>query len=143
LRFDQVQDPQDPEDPQDPGPGCEGRKPAGLTRQRGLSISHTVLGVFCPRCGSTTSESDGRLICDGSGMDFSLAVRDALTEVVVRPAEAGDASKVRWGGTWHCPADATRMIEADGRVTCPSCKRALPPRVIYQLIELHVHPPTS
>jgi len=66
-----------------------------------------------------------------------------LAAVADNPAQEPQDSTVHWGGRWHCPADAEPMAEQDGRVTCPRCSRALPPRLLYDLIELHVHPRQS
>jgi len=32
------------------------------------------------------------------------------------------------------------MHEANGQVTCPTCERSMPPRLLYGLVEFHVHP---
>jgi hypothetical protein len=72
-------------------------------------------------------------------MELSQVVASELAEIVrAEPAEP-KASTVLWGGEWHCPADGRRMIETDGQVVCPACARNLPPKVLYQMIELHVH----
>jgi len=73
-------------------------------------------------------------------MDFSEVVAAELTAVAQEPPHDPEPSTVRWGGQWHCPADAEPMVEDAGRVTCPRCSRSLPPRLLYGLIEFHVHP---
>lgn len=49
-------------------------------------------------------------------------------------------SRMRWGGNWHCPADGSPTIEVDSVITCRTCDRSLPDRLVYQLIEFHHHP---
>lgn len=73
-------------------------------------------------------------------MDFSLVAQQELTAVAEGPPTQSEPSRTQWGGHWHCPADGESMIEAEGRVVCPACLRQLPPRLIYGLIEFHVHP---
>jgi hypothetical protein len=96
--------------------------------------------MFCPRCGAPTEVRDARLYCTATDMDFSEVVHNELLAFVSSPPAQSDRSEVRWGGNWHCPFDATRMQENHGRLTCPACGRSLPPRLLYSLIEFHVHP---
>jgi hypothetical protein len=96
--------------------------------------------MFCPRCGAATEVRDSRLYCTGTDMDFSEVVAGELTSVVDSAPDPPTPSKVKWGGKWFCPADATRMHELGGIVECPNCRRSLPPRLLYGLIEFHVHP---
>lgn len=96
--------------------------------------------MYCPRCGSPTEVRASYLVCTATGMDFSQVVRRELAELVASKPTTSETSQVRWGGSWYCPADATPMNEVEGRVICPSCDRSLPPRLLYQLIEFHVHP---
>jgi hypothetical protein len=32
------------------------------------------------------------------------------------------------------------MNELDGRISCPTCRRFLPWKLIYQIVEFHNHP---
>jgi hypothetical protein len=95
--------------------------------------------VFCPFCGSATEIQQGSLVCAASGMDFSEKVREELTAVAEQPPTVAAAARVRWGGHWRCPADGEPMVEAEGVVACRACMTQLPPLLIYQLIEFHVH----
>jgi uncharacterized Zn finger protein (UPF0148 family) len=99
--------------------------------------------MFCPRCGAPTEVREGHLYCTATEMDFSQVARQELTAVAERPPVEPEPSSVRWGGSWRCPADASLMSEADGHVTCPTCDRSLTPRLLYDLIEFHVHPRRS
>lgn len=74
-------------------------------------------------------------------MGLSAKVQEALTEIFVeqKEPESNPAWTVRVGGSWFCPADATRMEAVDGYIRCPSCGKELPRQVVYQLIELHPH----
>lgn len=76
-------------------------------------------------------------------MDFSPVVAEELKRYVALPPQDVPAASFRWGGGWFCPADAIVMTEVDGRVVCPSCARAMPGRLIYNLVEFHVHPTPS
>jgi hypothetical protein len=96
--------------------------------------------MFCAWCGASTEVRESRLVCIATGMDFSEMARRELVSVAESPPRDVGRSRVRWGCSWHCPADATLMNEAEGRVTCPTCGRSMPPRLLYGLIELHVHP---
>lgn len=82
---------------------------------------------------------DGRLYCTATDMDFSIVLSKELTNLVANAPAAGVPSKVKWGGTWRCPADGTYMTEVDGIVACQACKRSLPPRLLYGLVEFHNH----
>jgi hypothetical protein len=78
--------------------------------------------------------------CNVGAMELSRAVHEALRAVVDREPAADPApSSIRRGGEWHCPADGSRMHESQGHLVCPACGRHLPPPVLYQLIEFHVH----
>lgn len=96
--------------------------------------------MYCPRCGAPTEVRESRLYCTSTGMEFSEVVHRELDLVVDSPPQDEERSSVRWGGSWHCPADATVMDEREGRVSCPACDRSLPGRLIYGLSEFHVHP---
>jgi uncharacterized Zn finger protein (UPF0148 family) len=96
--------------------------------------------MFCPWCGALTEVREGRLCSTATAMEFSEAARRGLAAVAETPAAEPQPSGVRWGGSWHCPADASLMIEVDGHVTCPTCDRSLPPRLLCSLVEFHVHP---
>lgn len=96
--------------------------------------------MYCPRCGAPTEVRESTLFCSSTGMDFSEVVHRELELVVASPPQDVARSSVRWGGSWHCPADATLMDEHEGRVSCHTCHRSLPGRLIYGLIEFHVHP---
>ncbi len=99
--------------------------------------------MFCPWCGASTEIRDGYLYCSATGMEFSAVVHRELTAIAHSPPASAEPTEIRWGGGWRCPADSSLMVEADGRVICPTCKRTLPPRLLYGLIEFHVHPTTS
>ncbi len=99
----------------------------------------SVEPVFCPRCGAVTELREDTRYCTRTGMDFSKVVGDELVRLVTDPPASVDRSDIKWGGRWNCPADGTRMSEADGRVTCGGCGRCLTRSLMYQLIELHVH----
>ena len=100
--------------------------------------------VYCPWCGARTEVRESLLVCAATGMDFSGVVRRELKLVAASPPLAAKRSDVRWGGSWYCPADATLMEEAEGRVSCPTCARTMPPRLLYGLVEFHVrHGPAT
>lgn len=82
---------------------------------------------------------DGRLVCRLGDMDLSQHAQDGLVSVVRSGPLEVAPSRVRWGGSWYCPADGSRMREAGGRVVCPGCSRVLPGGLLYELIEFHVH----
>src|SRR5207244_3226699 len=67
--------------------------------------STTLASMFCPRCAAPTQVRDGRLYCTATDMDFSMVVSKELTNLVANAPAAGVPSKVKWGGTWRCPAD--------------------------------------
>lgn len=73
-------------------------------------------------------------------MEFSEVAHRELASLVDAPPIDLQPSSVRWGGSWHCPADATLMDEAKGVVRCAACGRSLAPKLIYRLVEFHVHP---
>lgn len=79
------------------------------------------------------------LYCTATKMDFSQVVGEELMELVANPPTPPTAAHVKWGGSWHCPADGTPMREIDGAVTCDACERSLPPRLLYGLVEFHIH----
>lgn len=83
---------------------------------------------------------NGHLVCSASAMDFSEVLAAELKALVSDPPRTPVNSEVRWGGPYYCPADGATMAEANGIVMCPTCGRSLTPRMIYQLIEFHVHP---
>jgi hypothetical protein len=73
-------------------------------------------------------------------MDFSKSVRDQLVQF-----ESGVPSFVapaahRWGGTWYCPVDGSHMAQVEGAVRCRRCRCVMSGRLLYELIEFHVHP---
>jgi len=76
-------------------------------------------------------------------MELSRIVRDALCVIADSDPVPTMPFPDRVGGTWHCPADGSRMAESHGRVDCPECGRQLPGSILYQLIEFHVHQPGS
>jgi hypothetical protein len=84
-------------------------------------------------------EVDGVLTCRKGGMELSQVIQRELEDIVLSPPRPGEPKAIRWGGRWHCPADGERMVEHDGIIRCPTCKRCLPGRVIYGLVEFHVH----
>ena len=87
-------------------------------------------------------ERENDLVCLPGDMALSVRVREQLTGIFVAGDEVEQesvASTVRWGGRWFCPGDGTQMSEVDGTIRCPACGKALPPRVLHQLIELHPH----
>ena len=83
---------------------------------------------------------DGYLTCVVGGMQLSPAMRTELVELVTsEPGPPGRPATFRWGGTWHCPADGSAMVEAKGRLSCPRCSRHVSTRILYQLVEFYSH----
>lgn len=88
-----------------------------------------------------TNLENGVLVCDRTGADVSLVASEELRQVALSdPDEPAAPSTVRWGGRWHCPLDGSPMAETGGIVSCSSCRRAIPGRLLYQLIEFNAHP---
>jgi hypothetical protein len=104
--------------------------------------THYRAGMQCPWCGGEMTERDGTFVCSATGLDMSRKASEELRDVVasVPDRSVAEPGTIRWGGSWHCPADGALMIEAEGVVKCPDCRRALPGRLLYHLIEFHVHP---
>lgn len=100
-------------------------------------------GVFCPRCGSPTERLDGGLTCAATRTVFSEWVESELHRYVETTTTDVPAAHIKWGGGWFCPADATVMEEAHGRVSCPACARTMTGRLLYNVIEFHDHPTSS
>lgn len=96
--------------------------------------------MFCPRCGSATEILDNVPRCIATGSDFSAKAWQDLEAIAgSEPGQAADL-KIRYGSTWHCPADGAEIRESDGHAACTSCGRSLPGGLLYQLIEFHDHP---
>lgn len=96
--------------------------------------------MFCARCGSTAEVRNGVLVCSATGSDFSEhATRELSAIVASEPGEVHDL-KVRYGSRWYCPADGSAIDEVNGRVMCSVCRRSLPGRLLYVLIEFNYHP---
>lgn len=87
--------------------------------------------LYCPYCGDPLEIADEEVTCRRERMGLSRVVQDELTQIV--------ESTIRWGGRWHCPADGEQMVELNGMVICPTCRRCLPGRTLYGLIEFHPH----
>lgn len=98
-----------------------------------------VNGIFCPCCGSPTELSDSWLTCSATRTEFSTSVASELHRYVETPPQAVPAVSFRWGGSWFCSADATAMVETDGRVSCLACGRTMPNMLLYSIIKFHVH----
>lgn len=97
------------------------------------------MALHCPRCGDRLEPLRDEIMCRRGDMELSRVLRLGLEEVVEVPAGRPDASAIRWGGAWHCPADGEAMVEEDGVIQCVACGRFLPGRLLYQLIEFHSH----
>jgi uncharacterized Zn finger protein (UPF0148 family) len=93
----------------------------------------------CPRCGDELVTIHGNVSCEQGGMELSQVMATELLQIAVAEPAEPQASAIHWGGEWHCPADGSRMFEIDGRVEFAVCGRNLPPKVLHQMIELHVH----
>jgi hypothetical protein len=76
-------------------------------------------------------------------MALSLSVQRDLVEWVDVGFDPPPSASFRWGGIWYCPADGHRVRESDGRVCCPACGRCLTSRLLYELIEFHMHDPVA
>jgi len=73
-------------------------------------------------------------------MQLSNAMAAMLRDLVAAEPATPRARTIRIGGRWHCPADAQRMFEDNGRIGCPTCGRYLTADIWYGLIEFHDHP---
>ena len=78
--------------------------------------------------------------CDAGDMYLSQLVSQGLFDTFVsrirHPKEP--QQKYGTGGEWYCPADAARMIDDNGYITCPACHLFIN-ELVYQLIERHPH----
>ena len=99
--------------------------------------------MFCPKCGEKLSERDDHLYCVRGDMYLSEFVSTRFQDYFIdkKPPANDKPYPFPIGGTWFCPADATRMVENDCRVTCPCCAVSFTDELIYQLIERHPHAP--
>jgi hypothetical protein len=72
-------------------------------------------------------------------MDFSQVAGEDLVELVANLPTPPTASRVKWGGSWHCPA-GWNADARDGWCPCTRCgKHSVPPHLLYDLAESPVH----
>jgi hypothetical protein len=85
-------------------------------------------------------EEEGAFICERGRMPTSLDLARRLREyTATATTPRGTSSRSQLGGTWFCPACASRLEELQHCFTCSNCNRHLDKFVIYVLIELHPH----
>lgn len=92
--------------------------------------------MYCPKCGRVMTCNEGMLTCEKGNMPLSRHFQRLLQEnYPVQQTKTSDvtgavASRV------YCPGCG---IPLDKDHACPSCGKALPFKLFYQLIELHPH----
>ena len=86
-------------------------------------------------------DSNGDLVCPRVGKWLSPRMQTLIPHLAeAAPVEAPVVGlSVRWGGGWHCPADARQMEPEPGGVRCPDCGRRLVGSVLYELTEFNQH----
>jgi hypothetical protein len=84
-----------------------------------------------------------RLVCSATGADLSPRVRAQLEEIVDGTAtptvECRRDQQLKWGVRWFCPFDARSLTEVDGVLECDACGRAIPGRLVYEIVEFNPH----
>jgi hypothetical protein len=96
--------------------------------------------MYCPKCGREMIKKDDHYYCDAGDMYLSKSVSQGLFDTFISRIMPPKDSQWRYGigGEWYCPADAARMIEDNGYITCPACHLFIN-EFVYQLIERHPH----
>jgi hypothetical protein len=82
------------------------------------------------------------LSCSATGADLSPRVRAQLEEIVEgtgRAVQPRRDQEFKWGVRWFCPFDARPMTEVDGVLKCDACARAIPGRLVYEIVEFNPH----
>lgn len=101
--------------------------------------------VHCPRCGDvlyTRPDPNWTLECRKGAMGLSDKGTEWIKDYCERTADpaADRTTTVSWGGRWFCPVDGMRMDTSPTELPrCAWCSRVMDGRLVYHLIEMHVH----
>lgn len=80
------------------------------------------------------------VVCVKGNMVLSEWLYHSLNSVFITGSSTMEQKRLGFivGGNWYCPADGSLMIEEDGFVICPVCKKVLN-GFFFDLVERHPH----
>lgn len=78
--------------------------------------------------------------CPSGALLPELLLHDLTVWAASPPAEV-ELLPFGIGEGWHCPADATPLVEdVRGRLRCPACDRQLTRSMVHRIVETYPHP---
>lgn len=99
--------------------------------------------MYCPKCAARVRGIPPRSYCEATRAALPAQLHaDLFNTCVVRTEKADAALGFLVGGTWFCPACASRMSERNSQLSCPTCGACLN-RLVHDLVEVFVHPSTT
>lgn len=96
--------------------------------------------IYCPQCGNPMELRDTELWCSSGQMGLSRAVEQMIKDSFFsdEPVIADD-NPAATPSDFHCPRCGQELIKAKLGLYCYGCRRIMPFRLQYELIELHPH----
>lgn len=96
--------------------------------------------MYCPKCGDVLTETPEGIVCQKGNMQLSAHLSNQLEECYVKGARKPRDFRFGFqvGGTWFCPGCGVQIVEQEGTLSCPKCRRSIN-EFVRELVELHSH----